>query len=71
MRGELRDYRVYSTALPAEMIQTIATLEEADVVHENLRGRWSLQGPPGVTPTALDDLSPNNVSLTTSGIPFG
>ncbi len=71
MRGELSDYRVYSTALTPEAIQTIATLEGTDTYNEFLRGRWSLMGPPGVTPTILDDQSVNNVSLTTSGIPFG
>lgn len=66
MRGEIRDVRLYSTALNPEQVQTISTLRENDNIVDGLVARWSCQGPSGATAITLDDLSVNNYGLTVS-----
>ena len=71
-RGEIEDYRIYSTALDPEYIQIISTHKGFDEIYQSLMGRWKLIGPAGSTALLLDSIndSVQNVAPTVSII-FG
>ena len=70
VQGEVRDVRLYSTALHPNVIQTISTLEEYDVIHDNIISRWPFFGPPGSIMSEITDSSgaiepfPTNNNIT-------
>lgn len=57
MQGEVKDFRVYGDVLDPNIIKTISTLNEVDVINDGIVGRWSFSGPVGTTVSALTEVS--------------